>query len=296
MLGTMRGGVVELSVLVAGDGPAAAEVARLVAETASLVGVVSAEPGGTGPLAGLGARWGVPVARPGRTAEVLLADTSPDLLLTVDHPVALLDLAAGARAAVNLHPGFLPSFRGPDAIARAIAAGEDRLGVAAHLVDDGVWTGDLLEVVGYRLDELDDRADAEARAGVRMLLLAERVLHRAAAGPLVGRAQPAVDLWFPERPLGRRGRIDWSRPAEEIHHLVRAMTRPGPGAHTTLGPDRVPVWRTAVADEPWVDGVPGEVVEASPDHAVVVTGDGCIALLDLDRRPTIDLRVGLVLR
>lgn len=285
-----------LSVMVAGEGRVAAEVARLVAETVSLVGVVSTEPGGDGPLTRLADRWGVPVVGAGRAAEGLLAAASPDLLLTVDHPVALVGLAAGARCAVNLHPGFLPSFRGPDAIARAIAVGEERLGVAAHLVDDAVWTGDLLDVDGYRLDELDDRADAEARALVRMLALAERVLHRAAVGPLVGRAQPAPDLWFPERPLGRRGRIDWSRPAEEIHHLVRAMTRPGPGAHTAFGTTRVPVWRTAVADEPWADGVPGEVVEASPDHAVVVTGDGCLALLDLERRPTIDLRVGLVLR
>lgn len=292
----MRGGAVELSVIVAGAGTAAAEVARLVAETARLVGVVDASPGGAGPLASSGGSWGVPAAPPGDAAAVLLAEAAPDLLLTVDHPTALGDLASGAPRAVNLHPGFLPSFRGPDAVARAIAAGEDRLGVVAHLVDEAVWTGDLLEVVGYRLDELDDRADAEARVLVRMLLLAERVLHRAAAGPLVGRAQPAADLWFPERPLGRRGRIDWSRSAEEIHHLVRAMTRPGPGAHTALGPTRVPVWRTAVADEPWADGVPGEVVEASPDHAVVVTGDGCLALLDLDRRPAIDLRVGLVLR
>jgi methionyl-tRNA formyltransferase len=56
------------------------------------------------------------------------------------------------------------------------------------------------------------------------------------------------------------------------------------------------VWRTAVADEPWVDGVPGEVVEVSDEHTVVVTGDGCLALLDLDRPAMLDLRVGDVLR
>lgn len=295
-----------LRVLVAGGGATAAAVVRAVAERAHLVGVVGSEAGG-GAVTSLTAEWGVPsvnvrppASAPGREVEQIVAATRPDLVLTVDHPVCLrglatMALAGGARAVVNLHPGFLPTWRGPEAIARAIAAGEQRLGVAAHLVDRDVWTGDLIEVAGYPLDELEDRAVAEARAQDLMVMLADRLLERAASVPLRGRPQPATDLWFPDRPLPRRGRIDWTRSAHEVADLVRALTHPGPGCHTVLRGARLAVRRAVVADEPWHDGVPGEVVEVGGDHAVVSTGAGMVAVLDLEPERPLDLRVGDVL-
>jgi methionyl-tRNA formyltransferase len=51
---------------------------------------------------------------------------------------------------------------------------------------------------------------------------------------------------------GRRpedGRIDWSRPAREIHDLVRAVAPPFPGAFTEVGGEELRVLRTRVADE-----------------------------------------------
>ena len=61
---------------------------------------------------------------------------------------------------------------------------------------------------------------------------------------------------------GRRpedGRIDWSRPATEIYNLVRAVTRPYPGAFSFLGGRKCRIWwarplPAGTAGEPLLSG------------------------------------------
>src|SRR5262249_12839011 len=79
------------------------------------------------------------------------------------------------------------------------------------------------------------------------------------------------------------GLIDWSRSAQAIHDLVRAM-QPWPAAQTTWHPHssappdapRIIVHRTRPTSG---RGAPGEVLEAAGDHLVVAAGQGAVALL-----------------
>jgi methionyl-tRNA formyltransferase len=50
------------------------------------------------------------------------------------------------------------------------------------------------------------------------------------------------------------GRIDWSRPAREIHDLVRAVAPPYPGAHTPLGAGLPSVGLSAALVAQQIDG------------------------------------------
>jgi methionyl-tRNA formyltransferase len=78
--------------------------------------------------------------------------------------------------------------------------------------------------------------------------------------------------------FGRRrpedGRIDWFAPAAQTVNLVRAVTRPFPGAFTLTARGRLYVWRaravpargaapagTVVGHEPLVVAAPGGAVE-----------------------------------
>lgn len=45
---------------------------------------------------------------------------------------------------INIHPSLLPAYKGKDAVAQAIEAGERKVGVSIHYVDEGMDTGQLI--------------------------------------------------------------------------------------------------------------------------------------------------------
>ncbi|MCJ7557958.1 MAG: bifunctional UDP-4-amino-4-deoxy-L-arabinose formyltransferase/UDP-glucuronic acid oxidase ArnA, partial [Gammaproteobacteria bacterium] len=66
---------------------------------------------------------------------------------------------------------------------------------------------------------------------------------------------------------GRRpadGAIDWSASAEQIRNLVRAVTRPYPGAFTYRGTAKLMVWQGKVVKAAGGDASPGTVINTKP--------------------------------
>jgi len=53
-------------------------------------------------------------------------------------------LAAYPRRIINIHPSLLPKYRGANAAAQALAAGDKMTGCTVHYVDAGVDTGEII--------------------------------------------------------------------------------------------------------------------------------------------------------
>jgi phosphoribosylglycinamide formyltransferase-1 len=53
-------------------------------------------------------------------------------------------LAAYPRRIINIHPSLLPKYRGANAAAQALAAGDQMTGCTVHYVDAGVDTGEII--------------------------------------------------------------------------------------------------------------------------------------------------------
>ena len=79
-------------------------------------------------------------------------------------------------------------------------------------------------------------------------------------------------------------RIDWSRPARDVHNLVRAVTRPYPGAFCAWNGRVLRVWTAALPAEArrYAGGAPGRVVQVLPGvGSVVSAGDSAILLSEV---------------
>ncbi len=181
----------------------------------------------------------VPVLQPEKVRDgklaAELAALRPDVLCVAAYGRILgkdlLELAP--HGALNVHGSLLPRYRGAAPIQWAIARGEAETGVSIMQMDEGLDTGDVLlqrvlpigaadtaETLAPRLAALGGAALAEVLAG----LAAERLVPvrqdatRATLAPILSRDD---------------GRIDWARPAKEIHDRLRGFA-PWPGAWTTL--------------------------------------------------------------
>lgn len=138
---------------------------------------------------------------------------------------------------VNLHFSLLPRWRGAAPVERAILAGDEVTGVCLMAVEEGLDTGGV-----YRRAEVSigpDETAAELRA--RLVCVGTGLL-LAALDEGLGSVEPqSGEVTYAEKLHPTERRIDWSRPPEEIHRLVRLG-----GAWTTHGGKRLKVWRSTL--------------------------------------------------
>lgn len=72
-------------------------------------------------------------------------------------------LAAFEERMVNLHPSYLPEFKGMDAIGQALAAGVAETGVSVHYVSEELDGGNIIEQVRVKINPGESRESLEAR-------------------------------------------------------------------------------------------------------------------------------------
>jgi len=129
---------------------------------------------------------------------------------------------------INLHAALLPQYRGPAPINHAIINGETTTGITTFRINDRIDTGNILlrkEVPIFPLENAGELHDKLMVQGARLIVL---TIEGLADGSLMPRSQdefikpgeilkPAPKI-FPENCI-----IDWNRPPEAIHNLVRGL-------------------------------------------------------------------------
>ena len=166
---------------------------------------------------------------------------------------------------VNLHFSDLPRWRGAAPVERAILAGDERTAVCVMDVEEGLDTGGVHAREEVTIDP-DESAD-ELRD--RLVAIGSRLLVDA-LGRGIGTPAPQVgEPTYAKKIEPDELRVDWSRPAAEIHRLVRVG-----GAWTTFRGARLKVHRTQVHDD---GDLPAGVVEG----VRVGTGAGVVELVEV---------------
>ncbi len=193
-------------------------------------------------------------------------------------PKAILE--ATREGCFNLHGSALPRWRGAAPIQRAVMAGDKDTAVMVMRMEEGLDTGPvcLAERMEIGPDETSGALhDRMAPIGAGLMVRALSALER---GSLDATPQPAEGVTYAAKIDKAEARIDFSKPASEVHNLIRGLS-PFPGAwfETSVSgkPERVKVLRSTLASG---SGTPGEVLD---DKLTVACGTGAVRLLDLQR-------------
>jgi len=155
-------------------------------------------------------------------------------------------LKAAKNGAYNMHGSLLPKFRGRAPVNWAVLKGETETGATLHEMtvkpDAGAIVGQERVPIGP-----DDLAVDVFR---KVTGAAEKVLRSHLKSILEGRANPRPQDLSAGSYFGARkpedGRIDWNRPAQEIHNLVRAVAPPYPGAFSVFEGKAFRILRTKI--------------------------------------------------
>lgn len=229
--------------------------------------------------------FGIPVFTPrslkGEAEQIVFAGHDADVGVVVAYGLILPKpiLEAPQLGCLNLHGSLLPRWRGAAPIQRAVLAGDARTGVAVMQMDEGLDTGPMSLV-----DEMAIGPDMTAgELHDQMMLVGADLMGRALAalerGSLDFTPQPEAGVTYAHKIEKAEARIDWSRPAAEIHNQIRGLS-PFPGAWFELALNgqmvRIKALRSTRAA---FCGAPGTI---GPD-LTIACGDGAVRLVTVQR-------------
>ena len=229
---------------------------------------------------------GVPVHTPDdvNSAESIaaIAAVRPELLFSFYFRQMMkrevLELAS--VGALNMHGSLLPRYRGRAPVNWVLVNGETETGVTLHDMDERPDHGDIVAQRRVAIAPDDD-----ALSLTRKLALAAREVLRENYPLLVAGTAPRTaqahrqSSYFGGR-SARDGAIEWTKPAEQVRNLVRAVTDPWPGAFAVFRGRKLIVWKAQAARETRA-GEPGEIVLDPSGTPLVRASDGWLALGDV---------------
>jgi len=211
-----------------------------------------------------------------------LSEWKPDLIAVAAFgrilPPAILSLPP--LGCINVHGSLLPKYRGAGPIQWAIINGETETGITTMLMDEGMDTGAMLLQEAIPITAEDTAGTLSPRlAQLGGKLLVETIV-RLKAGSLVPRQQDSSRATLAPLLKKEDGVIDWALPAIALANRVRGLA-PWPGAYTTVaGGDRWTIWRALALPGP-ATTPPGVVIAITSDAIHVATGDGVLAVMEL---------------
>ncbi len=179
---------------------------------------------------------------------------------------------------LNVHGSLLPRWRGAAPMQYSLMAGDSETGVTTMMMDAGLDTGDILLQASLSLADIENLGVLEARLADLGAGLLMQTLAALEAGSCPRQTQDTSLVTHSPSLPPDIGLLDWSRPAEELHNLVRGVT-PKPGAYTYWSGKRLKVLRTSWSEA--ASGQPGMIENIGGNGITVSTSKGALHLLEV---------------
>jgi methionyl-tRNA formyltransferase len=179
------------------------------------------------------------------------------------------------------HDSLLPQYRGFSPTVWAIINGEKFTGASLFEIAERVDSGPIVAQRRVAIGANESIATVMESVTCAYLDILETTLHPLLGGSIRRVSQNEADATFNCKRLPSDNQIDWNRSATSIHNLIRAVSRPYPGAFTHLKGEKLTIWSACLpeAAPTFAGSIPGRVAEIRKGYGVLVlTGDGSIMI------------------
>lgn len=219
---------------------------------------------------------GISVSKPNDQAELKLAVSDVDLVITIGFGVIIKEeiLNLPKHGFINLHFSLLPKWRGAAPVQRAIEAGDQITGVTVFQLDKGMDTGPI-----YRQKEIAMPHQATADSLLQDLAVIGAPVVLDAIGAIEANELPVIQSTVgasrAEKLSKDEARINWTDPAKQIERKIRAFN-PSPGAWTTFRDEVIKIESANTGESR--QGLTGEILLEAKD-LFVITAEGSLQIL-----------------
>jgi methionyl-tRNA formyltransferase len=182
---------------------------------------------------------GIEVRQPERPED--LNDLGVDIVVAAAYGALISKELLDQALWLNVHPSLLPRWRGAAPVERAIMAGDEETGVSIIRLVEELDAGPIGASGDFPIGPDDDAGVVFERAADMGSELLDGVMALQQFTAQEGEVTYAEKIRAADREL------DWSRPPEELHNRIRALS-PHIGARGELHGRPVIVWRSRLVD------------------------------------------------
>ncbi|HLQ19205.1 MAG TPA: formyltransferase family protein, partial [Tabrizicola sp.] len=235
-------------------------------------------------VAAWAAAAGLRVIAPGAGLVERTAGLTVDWVLSVANlslvPEQVMQLAR--QGGVNFHDGPLPGYAGLNAPVWALLNGEATHAITWHLMTAGIDEGEVLATRAFPIEDDDTAFTLNARCFAAAVDSFPEVITAMEAGgqPRQPQAAGARKVWRrADRPRAD-GRLDFTRSADDVARMVRALDHGGYRNPLAVAKIAIPgqVWAVAHADVLPGTGTPGSILARDADSLTVACASGAVRL------------------
>lgn len=207
----------------------------------------------------------------------IIKKINPDLILVMGWSQLLNSeiIKIPKIGTIGSHPTELPKYRGRAPIPWSILKGLKQSALTFFYIQEGVDDGDILDQQKFEISDEDDATSIYEK----MIDLGKKMLERNL--PLIENGKQKrikqnsslyIESWPKRTPDD--GIIDWSNSAKIIQLLIRATTRPYPGAFTYWNNKKLIIWRASTSNETSFGH--GIIMAINDKNIKIGTGNGCL--------------------
>lgn len=199
----------------------------------------------------------------------------PDLMIMVGYSQLVREelYSVFPLGCLNLHASPLPFYRGAAPLNWLLINGESQGAISIINVDSGIDTGDIIAQKSFEIKPEDNIRTLTEKVNKLYPPLLIETLRKIKEGSVVRKKQnPDEGSCFTRR-FPRDGKINWvNMSCEDIHNLVRALTKPYPGAFTFYEGKKVFIWETQLLKTDFF-GIPGRIAYIKGKDVAIIAKD-----------------------
>ena len=176
---------------------------------------------------------------------------------------------------INFHASLLPKYRGANPIQRAIINGDKETGICTMITELGLDCGDVCLRETIKIPDNMNCMDLFEKISDMSPELLEKTLVELYNGNLKPIPQCEDGVCMANKLTKEETQIDWSKPACDIHNLVRGIYK-SPSAYFVYDGKIIKVLESRVVED---CGACGEFLRVTKEGVLMGCGKDCLLLI-----------------
>lgn len=224
-----------------------------------------------------------------------ITDHQPDYIFVVGLSQLIKPeiIHAAKIGTIGFHPTPLPKFRGRAALVWQVLLGVRETKCSLFFIDEGMDSGNIVAQEAYVIEDSDYAIDVQEKSNEALQRMMHWVLPQMVNGTVTSVKQNEEEATYLLKRTPEDGQIDWQEPVDAIQRLIRAVSKPYPGAFTYYnGQQKLLFWRADYLENKKYVGIPGQIAQITNDYIDIVCKGGLLRVTEFENIDDVQMRVG----